>query len=86
MVWAATSVTFLATVVVLLSLVYALSASNTGVAERLTRLRHVPSETPAPHFWQEQKEVNPGLDIPKPPNYRGDLLIEKVRDSPYFFC
>ncbi len=56
MVWAATSVTFLATVVVLLSLVYALSASNTGVAERLTRLRHVPSETPAPHFWQEQKE------------------------------
>ena len=38
MVWAATSIAFLATALVIVALVYAFSAGNLPVAERLTRL------------------------------------------------
>ena len=37
-------------------------------------------------FWQEQNRAHDGIDIPKPPIFRGKLDIEEVRNSRYFFC
>ena len=56
MVWAATSITFLATVLVLLAVVYAFSSGAQPIAERLTRLWHPRTEEPEARFRQKQKE------------------------------
>lgn len=56
MVWAATSITFLATVLVLLAVVYAFSYGAQPIAERLTRLWHPRPEEPEARFRQRQKE------------------------------
>ena len=56
MVWAATSITFLATVLVLLAVVYAFSYGAQPIAERLTRLWHPRTEEPEARFRQRQKE------------------------------
>ena len=56
MVWAATGITFLTAVVIVVAFAYAFSSGVWPTAERLTRLWHPPSVTPEAHFRERQKE------------------------------
>jgi len=56
MVCAATGITFLTAVVIVVAFAYAFSSGVWPTAERLTRLWHPPSVTPEAHFRERQKE------------------------------
>ncbi len=56
MVWAATGITFLTAVVIVVAFAYAFSSGVWPTAERLTRLWYPPSVTPEAHFRTRQKE------------------------------
>ncbi len=56
MIWTAVSVAFLTTVLVILALVYAFSAANLPVADRLARLWRGPSAAPKIGFREKQKQ------------------------------
>ena len=56
MIWAASSLAFLATVLVTLALVYAFSGGNLPVAERLTRLWRGSSPVPEVRFRERQRQ------------------------------
>lgn len=56
MVWAVTSITFLATVLALLAILYALTPGDTGIAARLSRLWHSPAPVQEVTFPERQKE------------------------------
>jgi tight adherence protein C len=56
MIWAASGVAFGATVLIVLAVVYAFSAGNLPVAERLTRLWRPPSATAQVAFRDKQKQ------------------------------
>jgi tight adherence protein C len=56
MVWGMTAVTFLATVAILLALVYAFAPGGTGIAARLSRLMNPAVTVPEASFSDKQKE------------------------------
>lgn len=56
MIWAATGITFVATVVVLMAVVYAFSAGGPSIAGRLTRIWHPQAVTQEVRFKEKQKE------------------------------
>jgi tight adherence protein C len=56
MVWGITAVTFLATVAILLALVYAFAPAGTGIAARLSRLMNPALTVPEASFSDKQKE------------------------------
>jgi len=56
MIWAATSITFVATVLILVAVVYALSSTSQPIGDRLGRLWNPPSAPAQVPFRQKQKE------------------------------
>jgi tight adherence protein C len=56
MIWVATAVTFLATVFVLMAVLYALSSGEQLIAQRLTRLWHPPASTEKVRLREKQKQ------------------------------
>jgi tight adherence protein C len=56
MVWGITAVTFLATIAILLALIYAFAPASTGIAARLSRLMNPAVTAPEASFSEKQKE------------------------------
>ena len=56
MLWAATAITFIGTIIVVMGFIYAFTPGGQVVAERLQHLWHPPSSDQEPRFREKQKE------------------------------